>query len=196
MPRSPLAPYRSSARADVLAAAWHLLPHVASWPLSAPTKRDSSRYHATCLARPDLNIPTAFPRPRNDAFSNGQPYLSRGALHEDASPDSQDIASPENALQAGTLSPVTSMAEGLAYFCGIGSSDTESGQALASVAAPVTIASHGRLFDASGDAMDAADRIRVARRHAKLSQEGLAKAVGVQRSAASQWESSGVKRPR
>ncbi len=43
--------------------------------------------------------------------------------------------------------------------------------------------------------MDAADRIRVARRHAKLSQEGLAKAVGVQRSAASQWESAAGKRP-
>ena len=43
--------------------------------------------------------------------------------------------------------------------------------------------------------MDAADRIRVARRRANLSQESLAKAVGVQRSAATQWESSNGKRP-
>ncbi len=43
--------------------------------------------------------------------------------------------------------------------------------------------------------MDAADRIRVARRRAKLSQASLAKAVGVQRSAATQWESSSGKRP-
>lgn len=77
----------------------------------------------------------------------------------------------------------------------IGPPAIESRQPLDSVAAPVTIALLGRLFDASGRAMDAADRIRVARRHAKLSQEGLAKAVGVQRSAASQWESSGGKRP-
>ncbi|HEX2082446.1 MAG TPA: helix-turn-helix transcriptional regulator [Xanthomonadaceae bacterium] len=39
-------------------------------------------------------------------------------------------------------------------------------------------------------------RIRMARRHAGLSQAALAQAVGVQRSAVSHWESPQAKSPR
>lgn len=43
--------------------------------------------------------------------------------------------------------------------------------------------------------MDFAQRVRLARRHAGLSQSQLAKQVGVQRSAVSQWESMELKFP-
>ena len=43
--------------------------------------------------------------------------------------------------------------------------------------------------------MNAQERIRLARRHAGLSQSGLAKAVGVQRSAVSHWEAVDGKSP-
>lgn len=43
--------------------------------------------------------------------------------------------------------------------------------------------------------MNAQERIRLARRHAGLSQAGLAKAVGVQRSAVSHWEAVDGKSP-
>jgi len=39
------------------------------------------------------------------------------------------------------------------------------------------------------------DRIRLARRHARITQSELAKAVGVQRSAVAQWESANGVRP-
>src|SRR5687767_2404591 len=39
------------------------------------------------------------------------------------------------------------------------------------------------------------DRIRLARRHARITQAELAKAVGVQRSAVAQWESANGVRP-
>ncbi|MDQ3524606.1 MAG: helix-turn-helix domain-containing protein [Chloroflexota bacterium] len=43
--------------------------------------------------------------------------------------------------------------------------------------------------------MDFAQRVRLARRHVGLSQSQLAKQVGVQRSAVSQWESTALKFP-